>query len=190
MEQLKGFEAERRKYEGRIEKLTKQISVLENSVKENKSAAEKTEKAVSETKMSMLEVSEDKSFLDTCLREACESIQRCLALLSDTTEEVSSHPRERERGSDCELQVEQKARREDVLNQLLVLLNTAINRKEKTSQRAGSARRKVSRRRESKLEIMVVASTEEEEEEGEGESGSERDPTNYMSGALGLIPTD
>ena len=97
MEQLKGFEAERRKYEGRIEKLTKQISVLENSVKENKSAAEKTEKAVSETKMSMLEVSEDKSFLDTCLREACESIQRCLALLSDTTEEVSSHLRERMR---------------------------------------------------------------------------------------------
>ena len=138
-------------------------------MKENKSAAEQTEKAVSETKMSMLEVSEDKSFLDTCLREACESIQRCLALLSDTTEEV-----------------EQKARREDVLNQLLVLLNTAINRKEKTSQRAGSARRKVSRRRESKLEIMVVASTEEEEEEEEGE----RDPTNYMSGALGLIPTD
>ena len=38
----------------------------------------------------MLEVSEDQSFLDTCLREACQSIQRCLALLSDTTEEVSS----------------------------------------------------------------------------------------------------
>ena len=62
--------------------------MLENSVKENKSAAEKTEKAVSETKMSMLEVSEDQSFLDTCLREACQSIQQCLALLSDTTEEV------------------------------------------------------------------------------------------------------
>ena len=76
--------------QARIEKLTKQISVLENSVKENKTAAEKTEKAVSETKMSMLEVSEDQSFLDTCLREACQSIQRCLALLSDTTEEVSS----------------------------------------------------------------------------------------------------
>ena len=45
----------------------------------------------------------------------------------------------------------------------------------------------MSRRRESKLDLMVVASTEEEEE---GESESERDPTNYMSGALGLIPTD
>ena len=78
-----------RHFQARIEKLTKQISVLENSVKENKSAAEKTEKAVSETKLSMLEVSEDQSFLDTCLREACQSIQRCLALLSDTTEEVS-----------------------------------------------------------------------------------------------------
>ena len=79
-----------RHFQARIEKLTKQISVLENSVKENKSAAEKTEKAVSETKLSMLEVSEDQSFLDTCLREACQSIQRCLALLSDPTEEVSS----------------------------------------------------------------------------------------------------
>ena len=69
----------------------------------------------------------------------------------------------------------------------MVLLNTAINRKEKTSQRSGSARRKVSRRRESKLDILVAASTEEEED---GESGSEKEPTNYMSGALGLIPTD
>ena len=59
-------------------------------MKDNKSVAEKTEKAVSETKMSMLEVSQDKTFLDTCLREACQSIQRCLALLSDTTEEVST----------------------------------------------------------------------------------------------------
>ena len=41
------------------------------------------------------------------------------------------------------------------------------------------------------MEISVVASTEEEEEEGEeGESESDRDTTNYMSGALGLIPTD
>ena len=38
----------------------------------------------------MLKVSEDKTFLDTCLREACESIQRCLALLSDQTEEVNT----------------------------------------------------------------------------------------------------
>ena len=38
------------------------------------------------------------------------------------------------------------------------------------------------------MEISVVASTEEEEEEGESES--DRDTTNYMSGALGLIPTD
>ena len=45
---------------------------------------------MSESKISMLKVSEDKTFLDTCLREACESIQRCLALLSDQTEEVST----------------------------------------------------------------------------------------------------
>ena len=82
--------------------------MLETSVTENKTAAEIKEKAVSETKISMLQVtrilvlarvltrvltrvlqvSEDKTFLDTCLTEACESIQRCLALLSDQTEEV------------------------------------------------------------------------------------------------------
>ena len=51
------------------------------------------EKAVNETKMSMLQVSKDKSWLDTCLKEACESIQRCLALLSGdaTPEEVKSN---------------------------------------------------------------------------------------------------
>lgn len=64
--------------------------MLETSVTENKNAADIKEKAVSETKISMLKVSEDKTFLDTCLREACESIQRCLALLSDQTEEVST----------------------------------------------------------------------------------------------------
>ena len=58
---------------------------------ENKTAAEIKEKAVSETQMSMMKVSEDKTFLDSCLKEACESIQRCLALLSDTTEEVGRH---------------------------------------------------------------------------------------------------
>ena len=60
-------------------------------MKENKTAVDIKEKAVSETKMSMMKVTEDKSFLDTCLREACESIQRCLALLSDQTEEVDEY---------------------------------------------------------------------------------------------------
>ena len=143
---------------------------------------------MSETKMSMLEVSEDKSFLDTCLREACQSIQRCLALLSEATEEVRIHCT----GNSADLtslsQVEQKARREDVLNQLLVLLNTAINRKERSSsRRTSSGRRRTTRRRESKLEISLAASTEEEEEQEEEEEG---EATNYMFGALGLIPTN
>ena len=65
-------------------------------------------------------MSKDKSYLDTCLKEACESIQRCLALLSGHADPED---------------VEQKARREDVLNQLLLLLNTAINRKQKAESR-------------------------------------------------------
>jgi len=172
MEQVKGFDAERRKYEGKIEKLSKQITVLEKSVEDNRDAAEVKEKAVNETKMSMLQVSKDKSWLDTCLKEACESIQRCLALLSgDATPE----------------EVEQKARREDVLNQLLLLLNTAINRKERdksAGSRAGSSkgRRRDSKKRGSRVEVVVPQSTEEEDEDRE-------DNTNYMSGALGLIPT-
>ena len=110
MEQVKGFDSERRKYEvflcnskiwclnsfflqGKIDKLSKQITVLEKSVEDNKDAAEVKEKAVNETKMSMLQVSKDKSWLDTCLKEACESIQRCLALLSGDAvpEEVTSN---------------------------------------------------------------------------------------------------
>ena len=86
--------------------------------------------------------------------------------------------------------MEQKARREDVLNQLLVLLNTAITRKDRGSaRRSSSARRRTTRRRESRLEITLTASTEEEEEE-EREEGEDGEATNYMSGALGLIPTD
>ena len=102
------------------------------------------------------------------------------------------------------VQVEQKARREDVLNQLLVLLNTAIHRKDREPA-AGAGGRARQRRTASKMDIVMparcvycvtvlyctvlyctvsVASTETEEDEGEeGE-------TNYMSGALGLIPTD
>lgn len=85
--------------------------------------------------------------------------------------------------------MEQKARREDVLNQLLVLLNTAITRKDRGSaRRSSSAKRRTTRRRESRLEITLTASTEEEEEERE--EGEDGEATNYMSGALGLIPTD
>ena len=84
-------------------------------------------------------------------------------------------------------QVEQKARREDVLNQLLLLLNTAINRKEREKSAgsrggSGKVRRRDSKRKSSRVEVVVPQSTEEEEEDRD-------DETNYMSGALGLIPT-
>ena len=141
--------------------------------------------------MSMLKVSEDKTFLDTCLREACESIQRCLALLSDQTEEVKFY-RIRIKSKwiwfILSAKVEQKARREDVLNQLLLLLNTAIHRKQKESRgsSARSSRRGSKKRSSSKMEIVLMQSTEEQEDEEEDKDGE----TNYMSGALGLIPTD
>ena len=84
--------------------------------------------------------------------------------------------------------VEQKARREDVLNQLLLLLNTAIHRKQKESRgsSARSSRRGSKKRSSSKMEIVLMQSTEEQEDEEEDKDGE----TNYMSGALGLIPTD
>ena len=82
------------------------------------------------------------------------------------------------------LQVEQKARREDVLNQLLLLLNTAINRKEKQSRGSSARGRRGSKKRGSKMEIIVMESTEEDPDRDDTEE------TNYMSGALGLIPTD
>ena len=82
-------------------------------------------------------------------------------------------------------QVEQKARREDVLNQLLLLLNTAINRKEREARGSSGRGRRGSRKRGSKMEIILTQSMEEDEEEAEEEGG-----TDYLSGALGLIPTD
>ena len=107
-----------------------QIGALEKSVAENKDAAETKEKAVTETMADMEAVAQDKTWLDTCLREACDSIQRCLALLSEVeyvakteTNKYAFLPQDV-----APEEVEQKARREDVLNQLLLLLNTAINR--------------------------------------------------------------
>ena len=52
--------------------------------------------------------------------------------------------------------MEQKARREDVLNQLLVLLNTAIHRKDREPA-AGAGGRAKQRRTASKMEIVMPA---------------------------------
>ena len=140
-----------------------------------------------------LQVTKAKSYLDTCLKEACESIQRCLALLGGDA------------GSE---DVEQKAQRENVLNQLLLLLNTAINRQQQDS-RSGSFLLG--------LPPPQVQFCPGEEEEGEGreeggpassehrrhglhnvcdccdictpQDDGEEGSTNYMSGALGLIPS-
>ena len=54
------------------------------------------------------------------------------------------------------VQVEQKARREDVLNQLLVLLNTAIHRKDREPAAGGGGRAR-QRRTASKMEIVMPA---------------------------------
>ena len=54
------------------------------------------------------------------------------------------------------VQVEQKARREDVLNQLLVLLNTAIHRKDREPA-AGAGGRAKQRRTASKMDIVMPA---------------------------------
>ena len=73
-------------------------------------------------------------------------------------------------------QVEQKARREDVLNQLLLLLNTAINRKEREARASSGRGRRGSRKRGSKMEIILTQSMEEEDEEEaetRAEAGSE-----------------
>ena len=67
-----------------------------------------------------------------------------------------------------------------MLNQLLLLLNTAINRKERGERGERGGRGK----KGSKMEIVITQSTEEEEE------GELEGDTDYMSGALGLIPTD
>ena len=57
MDQVKSFDSERRKLETKIEKLTKQISVLEKAVDDNRDVAQTKEKAINETKESMLQVS-------------------------------------------------------------------------------------------------------------------------------------
>ena len=57
--QVKSFEGEKRKLEQKIEKLTKQISVLEKAVEDNRDVAQTKEKAINETKQSMIQVTEE-----------------------------------------------------------------------------------------------------------------------------------
>lgn len=72
-----------------------------------------------------------------------------------------------------------------MLNQLLLLLNTAINRERRDKRGSSGRGRRGSKKRGSKMEIILTQSMEDEEEEEEAEGG-----TDYLSGALGLIPTD
>ena len=57
MDQVKSFDNERRKLESRIEKLTNQIAVLEKAVEDNRDVAQTKEKAINETKQSMMQAS-------------------------------------------------------------------------------------------------------------------------------------
>ena len=59
-------------------------------------------------------------------------------------------------------------------------------RKEREARGSSGRGRRGSRKRGSKMEIILTQSMEEEEEAEEEEEGS----TDYLSGALGLIPTD
>ena len=58
-------------------------------------------------------------------------------------------------------------------------------RKEREARGSSGRGRRGSRKRGSKMEIILTQSMEEEDEDEEEEGG-----TDYLSGALGLIPTD
>ena len=161
-----------------------QIGVLEKSVAENKDAAETKEKAVTETMADMEAVAQDKTWLDTCLREACDSIQRCLALLSEVECVAKTATNKYFLSQDvAPEEVEQKARREDVLNQLLLLLNTAINRSVCVLMFVGLHLSSCPvQKRERKTRDKCKRAEAEDEQEAGGEQGGHRATTEHRRG--------
>ena len=66
----------------------------------------------------------------------------------------------------------------------IIFIIIIINRERRDKRGSSGRGRRGSKKRGSKMEIILTQSMEDEEEE-EGEGG-----TDYLSGALGLIPTD
>ena len=141
------LQAERRQFEERINRLESELQEANLALQTNASSAKEKESTISEFKMRLAGVSKTKDVINECLTEASGSIKAALAL-----QVTSSEP-----------ETDAKASREKVLNQLLLMLNTAVGEKKKD-------------------EANVVISDQLDIPRNEEEN------IDYLHGSLGLVP--
>lgn len=138
---LNSFYSERRGYQNKIKQLEDVIEELNKKLGSSTATTKEREASIADINKKLRGLSKNKDMINVCLNEASGSIRAALAL-ADEAEECDA-----------------KSRREDVLNQLLILLNTSVAEKKSELSR----------------EVM-------------GQSESKEDTIEYIVGSLGLVP--
>ena len=108
LEGLNSFYSERREYQNKITSLEEVIDELNKKLGSNTDKSKEKEIAITNINTKLNKMARTKQMINSCLNEASGSIRTALALAVDSEE------------------ADTKARREDVLNQLLVKIIFSI----------------------------------------------------------------
>ena len=108
---LNSFYSERRSYQNKIKELEEVIEQLNKKLGSSNEKTKQREASIADINKKLTGMSKTKTMINQCLSQASGSIRSALALAEE------AEP------------ADTKARREDVLNQLLVLLNTSVGGK-------------------------------------------------------------
>lgn len=139
---LNSFYSERRNYQNKIKELEEVIEEMDKKLGSSTETTKQREASIADINKRLTGLNKTKEMINMCLNEASGSIRAALALAEE------SEP------------ADTKARREDVLNQLLVLLNTSVAEKK----------------------VLLT-------EVGEESISNKEDDIEYLIGSLGLVPT-
>lgn len=139
---LNSFYSERRNYQNKIKELEEVIEELDKKLGSSTETTKAREASIADINKRLTGLNKTKEMINMCLSEASGSIRAALALAEE------SEP------------ADTKARREDVLNQLLVLLNTSVTEKK-----------------------VLLADV------GEESLSNREDDIEYLIGSLGLVPS-
>ena len=108
---MNSFYSERRSYQNKIKELEEVIEQLNKKLGSSNEKTKQREASIADINKKLTGMSKTKTMINQCLSQASGSIRSALALAEE------AEP------------ADTKARREDVLNQLLVLLNTSVGGK-------------------------------------------------------------
>lgn len=146
MASLNSFYSERRNYQNKIKQLEGVIEEVNKKLGSSTETTKEREVSIANINKKLTGLSKTKEMINMCLNEASGSIRAALALAEEAEAADLS---------------DTKARREDVLNQLLILLNTSVTEKK-----------------------QVLTQLTEEEKDLIGRE----DDIEYLVGSLGLVP--